>query len=239
MKAVTSLVFCLAMGWNETWDDILGGGNPRWKVDDVEKKAIALDHMERNAATNSPLEIFCPLAGDDPFVHYAWTRGHCVTGADLVPSAVEAMRKQFKEGHWNKDVHPTEESVTIWKHNSGRATLYETDILVPFGELNGRFDAIYDKDSFGALEKSMRSAYCKRIADYTKDGGIIYTEVKLKPDNHPGRFAGPPFSVNKEDLMETGNFGHSFDYVESLGEVYDVPIPNMSQTGHILKRMVR
>lgn len=239
-----SLCFSLSanMGWSSTWDDILKkGGNPRWKVDDLNAKKIALDHIQSHAVTTNKkddvLSIFCPLAGDDPFIRYAWGHGHDVTALDIVPEAVEAMRSQF-DGSWEKK--KLDNGTVVWIHDSGRATLYQGDALVQRTELYNKFNAVYDKDSFGALEKSMRSTFCQRIADYTKkEGSIVYVEVKKKADNHPQRDSGPPFSVSPDDLMETTNFGLAFEYMSNLGKVYDLPIPGMTQTGHILRRIVR
>lgn len=241
------------MGWHDTWDDILKRqGPPRWKVDDLEAKAIALKHIETHSSSNNcadgenstkqntSLKIFCPLAGDDPFVHYAWNQGHDVTALDLVPAAVEAMKKQFG-GTWEKeqqDETTVAGGTVVWKHESGRATLYQGDVLVSRPELFQKFNAIYDKDSFGALDKSMRKEFCQRLSDYTSENGIVYVEVKKKADTHPQKDLGPPFSVLQEDLMERSNFGTRFDYVASLGKLYDIRIPGMSQTGHILKRVM-
>jgi hypothetical protein len=224
-----------SMGWNDTWNDILQGGSKRWKVDDVEKKAIALNYITEHATSDEKsLAIFCPLVGDDFFVHYAWSQGHSVTGADLVPAALKSMRGQFK-GEWTSEEYADKK---VWTHDSGRVVLYETDILVRRPELEAKFDAIYDKDAFGALDYEMRKPFCNRIGSYLKDGGIVYTEVKLAP----GKVGGPPFSVTKEDLMES--FGSStIEYVASLGKVYDIAFPgagtSMTQTGHILRRLKR
>jgi hypothetical protein len=103
--------------------------------------------------------------------------------------------------------------------------------------LHGTIDAIYDKDAFGALEPIMRTTYCDRLAEYLQPGtGIVYTEVKLKNDDNPDRTIGPPYHVEKEDLMMA--FGtERFDYVASLGQVYEITAPpGCTQTGHILVR---
>lgn len=223
------------MGWNDTWNDIIQGGAKRWKVDDVEKKAIALKHITKHstpAAEDGLLNIFCPLVGDDMFVHHAWSQGHSVTAADLVPAALQAMRDQFQgQGEWNSEEFSDKK---VWTHDSGRIVLYETDILVKRPELEAKFDAIYDKDSFGALNLEMRKPFCDRMSTYLKDGGVVYTEVKFSP----GKVGGPPFSVTKDDLIES--FGSkTFEYVASLGKVYDLSFPGMTQTGHILRRIAR
>ena len=151
---------------------------------------------------------------------------------DIVPKALEQMRNQFTDGTWTKRI--TDDNTTvIWKHSSERVTLYEGDITIPRPELNGKFHAIYDKDSFGALPLNLREPYCERLSEYTKQGGIVYSEVKNRNDD---KGAGPPFHVEKNDLMEKTNFGTNFIHKVSLGEVYPISNNNWTQTGHIMIR---
>lgn len=231
------------MTWSNTWKDILKGGSGRWKVDDLNIKQQALATLEAYATGTAakspspsprPLSILCPLAGDDPFVHQAWLKGHSVTSIDLVPEAVAAMRAQFGDEAWKQE---NKGSTTIWKHTSGRATLYVGDMLEHRPELDQQFDAIYDKDSFGALDKDMRTPFCARLADYAKDHATVYIEVKYKASRDST--SGPPFHVEQEDLMEVSSFGKSFSHVASLGQVYKLPMPGMQQTAHILERSKR
>lgn len=234
------------MGWSDTWNDILSGGNTRWKITCDEAHKKALEHFQRHvpAPTTSVgaedadavvTSVFCPLAGDDPMVYNLWKEGYSVTTIDLVPAAVEAMRKQFQEGSWTEAVD-AKGTTTIWTHDSGRATLYVGDALQSRPELKNKFDAVYDKDSFGALNVEMRDGYCSRIAEYCKSGAKIYLEVKLKDNHEQVKDVGPPFSLKKDQLMEESNYGTNFEYVESLGSVYDITIPSAQQTGHILEK---
>lgn len=214
----------------------------------IKKRSLARIHEYVSSAQfsvdakteNAPLSIFCPLAGDDPFVQTAWLDGHHVTSIDLVPAAVEAMRRQFggSEQDWTRRESSSgddENSKTIvWKHKSGRVTLYEGDMMQKRPEWNGMFDVVYDKDSFGALPLDLRQVYCKRLAEYCKPDAIVYIEVKNKSGGKQS--GGPPFHIEKEDLMETTSFGTSFEHVAALGEVYELDIPGAKQTAHILKR---
>jgi hypothetical protein len=225
------------MGWSDTWNDILQGGSPRWKVINPDFHQVAYGHLSKYLNNQEePASIFCPLAGDDPFVHLLWKRGHAVTSIDLVPAAVAAMRSQFLEGEWTKE-ESDDGSTICWKHDSGRATLYEGDALQSRPELQGKFDAVYDKDSFGALPKDLRKGFCSRIAEYTKANAIVYIEVKLKENHEAVKDMGPPFSLQREDLMATDTYGTHFDHVEALGEVYQLNFGGLKQTGHILKRL--
>ena len=141
------------------------------------------------------------------------------------------------DADWTKqeeDGQSSSSNTIIWKHSSGRATLYAGDMMQQRPELNAKFDAVYDKDAFGALPLELRQPYCQRLADYCKPEATVYSEVKLKAGGKEA--GGPPFHVEKEDLMEPTSFGSNFHHVEALGEVYDVEIPGASQTAHIMKR---
>lgn len=240
--------FVLAMAWKDTWTDILNGGPTRWKVDDINAKEIALAHITKHATSASvdgkdddgqqqstSLRILCPLAGDDPFVYHAWSQGHHVTAIDIVPDALKAMRSQFGElEDWSSEHNGDKSGGLVWKHKSGRASLHEGDMLMKRPELHQSFDAVYDKDSFGAIPLEMRPKFCERISEFVKEGGTLYIEVKNKEQ---GRENGPPFHVEKEDIIEPTNFGGWFEYVSSLGEVYSLNMAGMKQTGHVLRRV--
>ena len=238
-------------GWSSTWNDILKGGNPRWKITCGESHKNAYAHFQKYVLKGDKksdddvknVSVLCPLAGDDPFVHLLYRKGYSVTSIDLVAEAVEAMRKGFGDdgdGAWEKE---ESDGDVIWTHKSGRATLIVGDALTKRPNLNNSFDAVYDKDSFGAISKDLRKPFCERIADYTKDDAIVYLECKLKKGLVGVDNAGPPFSLRKDDLMESNNYGGSkFEYVEGLGPVYELPgnmNAVMQQTGHVLRRTDR
>merc|ERR1712085_94925 len=96
------------------------------------------------------------------------------------------------------------------------------------------FDAIYDKDSFGALDLDARPKFCERLSEFVKEGGTLYIEVKNKDS---GREFGPPYHVEKEDLMASSAFGMFCEHVVCLGEVYPLKLPGMKQCGHILRKV--
>jgi len=233
-------------GWASTWKDILNGGNPRWKITAGESHEKAYAHFQKHVLKGDDnnidaknVSVLCPLAGDDPFVHLLFQEGYKVTAIDLVAEAIEAMRQGFgdDDGAWTKEEANGD---IVWTHKSGRATLIVGDALKKRSNLNNSFNAVYDKDSFGALGKDLRKPFCDRIADYTKENAIVYLECKLKNGVVGVDNSGPPFSLRKDDLMEANNYGGSkFEYVEGLGSVYDLPgnmNAVMQQTGHVLRR---
>lgn len=146
----------------------------------------------------------------------------------------ELRRKFGEDVDWSV-VQSESSNTKKWQHKSGRATLLEGDMLQKRIELNESFDAIYDKDSFGALGLDMRSSFVQRLSEYIKDDGTVYIEVKNKEQ---GRENGPPFHVEKSDLMDSNNFATCFEYVCSLNEVYPLKMSGIKQMGHILRRRV-
>jgi len=233
-------------GWSSTWKDILNGGSQRWKITSAESHEKAYAHFRKHllkakekdiGAKN--ISVLCPLSGDDPFVRLLFRNGYNVTAIDLVSDAIDALRKGFgdDDSAWTRE---ESEGDILWRHRSGRATLIVGDALKKRSNLLNSCDAVYDKDSFGALSKDLRKPFCDRIADYTKQDAIVYLECKLKKGMSGVDNSGPPFSLRKDDLMEANNYGGSkFEYLEGLGPVYDLP-GNMNvfmqQTGHILRR---
>jgi len=243
-------------GWSGHWKDIQNGGNPRWKITSGESHEKAYAHFKKHVLkgddTNDDaiknVSVFCPLAGDDPFVHLLYRKGYSVTAIDLVPEAIEANKQGFGEDEsaWTKA--ESDDGDIVWTHKSGRATLIAGDALKERSNLNNSFDAVYDKDSFGALPIELRKLFCERVADFTKDKAIVYVECKYRAQGFLGNLMGglgacmnfgPPFFLEKDDLMEATNYGDSkFEYVEGLGTVYELPSMNavMQQTGHVLRR---
>ncbi len=228
------------MGWSETWSDIVDGGNQRWRVAEVTHKKTALDHIVSHSAASpgTSLSILCPLAGDDAFVYYAWAQGHRVTAIDVVPLAVKQMRRQFDsddgagdDADWKRE--EVSVGAVVWRHVSGRANLYEGDVFKVLPALES-FDAVYDKDAYGALDPAPRVDFSAGVAGALRPGGILYTEVKVKDASSPERYQGPPYHIEQSDLEKS--FGATMDHVAHLGEIYSVSMGSVKQTAHILRR---
>jgi hypothetical protein len=161
--------FVVMASWAETWADILNGGSKRWKVDDVDAKRVALaqivQHHGQDVNNGRVMRILCPLARDDPFVHYAWSQGHDVTAIDIVPDVLKALLGLFgcNTDDWLSQCDGSGNSGMVWKHKSGRVTLVEGNILTKRPKLFCSFNAAYDKDSFRALALGNRSKFCACI----------------------------------------------------------------------------
>lgn len=236
------------------------------------KKYVPLDRNTDHNNNNNhhheekkkQISVLCPLAGDDPFIFLLYQKGYSVTAIDLVEDAINALKQRFDQGSpdtttnttaaaadatsccWTKTHEP--DGDLIWKHRNGRVTFIVGDVTKPRPAFVNSFDAVYDKDSFGALPMTVRPAFCHRMLEYTKDRAILYLECKVKPGHHNATTTtvdtmGPPYSLRYEDIMDPTNYGgiNKFEYIAGLGPVYDLPsqMGGMQQTGHILQRTER
>jgi hypothetical protein len=137
--------------------------------------------------TDAALRILCPVTTDDDmFLRYAFEQGQHICAIGLVPYAAISLREQFgpNDDDWviqedeGEEEDPLNDGMVVWKHKSERLTLYLPlgDILMDLPELHGTFDIVYDKDAVGALAPESRVQFCERLASYTKEGGVVYTE---------------------------------------------------------------
>jgi len=216
--------------WEDTWKDVLRpGGNKRWKDSEGEHVAAVMAEVQKRYASRS-VAVLVPLCGDTPVVPTLWQQGHHVTGMELVPQALESMRSQFP-GSWSSG---TEGNFTVWKHESGRAELWQGDIAHAAPSLVERHDVVVDKDSWGALPKDFLPTYTQRVASYMKPGGVIILEAKFK-DNAEQRRIGPPFHTEPEDLRKSWN-PNGVSFITTLGERYRLKRAGLHQIQYLLQR---
>lgn len=239
--------------WAGTWQDMLGGGPKRWKDgEDAGNFQVALDAItSRLGATE--LSILIPLAGDTPFVAFAWSQGHHVTALEKVPEAAEQLRKSFPEGTkwhvprqvgglelWEVDTiefvgDPFESGLTLSAGSGPRARIYVGDAFEFVPELESGHDVSVDKDSFGAIPPARRNEYVQVMASYLKPGGVVYLEGKDKPEDQ--RDAGPPWHL-EEGSLTTCWEPAGVKFVDTMGELYKLSRPGMRQISYWLAKEV-
>ena len=86
----------------------------------------------------------------------AWAgAGHEVVGADASPRLLQVCAQRGR---------------TVGM----RIQVVRMDPLEPLGELDGEFDAIWERSCFCALEASQRECYVRAMARLLKPGGLLY-----------------------------------------------------------------
>merc|ERR1712238_524672 len=136
--------------------------------------------------------------------------GYSVTAIDLVLEALEAMRQGFIDKDddndeddaaiWCKQEESDDDdndnngnNDVVWTHKSGRVTLIVGDVLKKRPHLSNSFDAVYDKDSFGALSKALRKHDLMEVDNY---GGSKFDYVEG---------LGPVYDLTNAGMQQTGH----------------------------------
>eukprot|EP00013_Stygamoeba_regulata_P011159 CAMPEP_0177688034 /NCGR_PEP_ID=MMETSP0447-20121125/34448_1 /TAXON_ID=0 /ORGANISM="Stygamoeba regulata, Strain BSH-02190019" /LENGTH=236 /DNA_ID=CAMNT_0019198319 /DNA_START=61 /DNA_END=771 /DNA_ORIENTATION=- len=221
--------------WDDLWTDIVSGGNMRWKRGEAEgnyKRQFEFLHREltKHHPDRSTFRFLVPLSGDCPFVRYAWSLGHSVCAVDLSKVALAALRAQFAEDSvsWEES-QLGEDGARVWRSQDGRLEVVCCELITSeaTGQLVSGFDAVLDKDAFGALAPEVREAYVKRITPLLAPHAQVLLEGKQRREED--REAGPPFHL---DLDKVKTRWPDFDVVY-LGEMPEQPydIASMKQIG--------
>ena len=135
--------------------------------------------------------VLVPLCGKSLDLHWLATKGHSITGVELVKQAVEAF---FQEA----GTHPEIEAVgTILRYNHDSITILQGDFFSVSPDLAG-CDAWYDRAAMVALPSEWRARYVDQIHALTQPGAVGLMITFTYPQD---QMQGPPFSLPNEEVM--------------------------------------
>ncbi|XP_069586944.1 thiopurine S-methyltransferase-like [Ranitomeya imitator] len=142
------------------------------------------------------LNIFFPLCGKAVDMKWLADMGHNVVGVDVCEMAL----KDFFVEH---NIPYAEEPVTgipgakVFKSVSGNIALYSCSIYDVSHSVIGRFDGMWDRGAFVAVNPKDRERYANVILSLmAKDCRYLLVTVEYDPKLH----RGPPFYVPESDL---------------------------------------
>lgn len=128
--------------------------------------------------------VLVPLCGKSTDLAWLAERGHAVTGVELSPIACEAF---FQE----RGITPTRTPSGAFVRWEGQGvTLLQGD----FFELEGHFDAFWDRAAMIALPADVRPRYAAHLRRLAPKGLLVtlaYDQAKME---------GPPFSVPVDEV---------------------------------------
>lgn len=211
--------------WSGAWASVPENEPVKWKDGESRK---TYEHVYSllvdQGALIEPAAIFVPLCGDGKFLQYAHSKGNTVTGCDLVPVAIDRLKRQFQgEFAESKDAAGSHEYV------GERVRLVCGDILK--FQVREKANLIYDKDAFGAIPVAMRPAYLDKIVQLCQPGTHVFLEVKFKQTDQEH---GPPFHFLRADVEKYyGERG--FVLVSYNPSVYPLSNSSMNQQGFLFR----
>ena len=141
--------------------------------------------------TQDTESVFVPLCGKTLDLPWLARRKKKVVGIELVHKAVQEF---FKE---NKLTHSIQKSGKLNLFSNDNIDLFQGD----FFDLNKAqtflFEAIYDRGSIVAFDRSERQRYVNHLMSFLKPGGRILL-ITLEYDQN--KMTGPPFSVPTDEI---------------------------------------
>lgn len=145
--------------------------------------------------------VYVPLCGKAVDVSFLRSRGHDVSGSELVGTAISEL---FAE---NGLVDAVDEAAPFRRHRAERLLVLEGDAFaVEPAHLEGPVDAVYDRAALVALDPKTRERYVASLVRVLAPGATV---LLVTFDYDQSKLDGPPWAVT-DDAVET-LYGSAFD----------------------------
>ena len=203
--------------WNKAWaNNDIGFHNDNVLPD-------LLRH--ENTFLSSNCRVYVPLCGKTLDMIYLADKGHDVHGCEFVKKGVKDF---FQEN--NLEYTTTKilsGNVVVYKAVSKKITIYQGDFFALKFDVIGKFDAIWDRGGFVAIDPAQRVEYAKVMKDLmAPDCKYLLNTFLIQGD----LYQGPPHSISDETLQSVfGSFCkiavldcHSFRFKFKNSESVDV-----------------
>ena len=153
-----------------------------------------------------------------------------VVGVDGISKALKEFAQEhaslnIKESTTN-DNHNDDAAITTTERYTGnKITLLKQDLFQLTTQQTGTFHVILDRASIVAIQPQLRTKYVDKMGQLMKPGGTILLITIDRREGEPSVVqAGPPFSVNEEEvrrLYENQSWVESVTKVEELDMFLD------------------
>lgn len=159
---------------------------------------LALDRTSR---------VFVPCCGKTLDLLWLVRQGHDVVGIEISPLAVETF---LSENGLTADVK-SQGSFTVY--SAAGLEIYCGDLFDLNTDIIGTIDAVYDRAAMIAMPPGMRNDYCRQLRRLTEDKAPVLLITMEYPQTE---MQGPPFSVNKDEVMSAYGDRYQITQCETL-----------------------
>ncbi len=168
--------------WNLRW---LSGDTP-WSFNEAndpfyEDFPKIKAELDKNSSSEQKLTALIPLSGSTNAIKYLRDRGFFVTAVEFSDAAIKDIQDNlFPEVDFRTEGN---------KLSAENLEIYNSD----FFEFNSKtkFDLIYDRAAFVAIDKEDREKYVKKLNEFSKPNSLLYLSL-FEWDTNDNY--GPPFS---------------------------------------------
>ncbi|XP_076821491.1 putative thiopurine S-methyltransferase [Clavelina lepadiformis] len=186
-----------ANDWLKMWET----NNIRFHQNSVHPHLVK--HEKNVFSVNS--RIYLPLCGKTLDMNYLSEKGHDVVGCEFSEIAILDFFKEHSIAFTCKTVNSSGHEFDIYEATDIKITIYKGDFFALGSQVTGKFDGIWDRGGFVAVNPSQHGDYAKVIKDVLKPNGKYLLNSCRFPDPN---WKGPPHSISQEDMENT--FGSHF-----------------------------
>ena len=182
--------------------------------------------VKEDETCSEQVRVFVPLCGKT--VDLAFLARHPsvsdVVGVDGIQQALLEFTKEQPDLRITKQ---TGGSDAYGRFTGKGLTLLKGDFFdLQQGDTGGRFDAVWDRASFIAINPSLREEYVKVMGRLIKPGGVLLVSTIEYTGTEEAMQMGPPFSVPESEVRkwyENEAWVESVELVEKLDEFQRAP----------------
>ena len=181
----------------------------KWERGDIafhesEANLFLVEHFEKlNPAKGS--RVFLPLCGKTRDIAWLLAHDYRVVGAELSELAVNEL---FKELGLEPEISKVEK---LARYSAKDIDLLVGDIFDVSAEFLGPVNAIYDRAALVALPAGVREQYTSQLMNITDTA----PQLLITYEYDQRLIAGPPFSVNADEVKRHYGAAYQLNSVES------------------------
>ncbi|XP_059174982.1 probable thiopurine S-methyltransferase [Physella acuta] len=157
--------------WKDRWDDRHIGFHQA----DVHK--MLSKHFTKLIPDGKANKVFFPLCGKAVDMSWLASQGYNIVGVDGVKKALEEFFTDQGIEYSVEDVNHNGHNFKLFKSKDGKIRLYCTDIFNFTPDIEGTFDAVWDRGALVALNREDVSGYVKNMKKLLSPNGRILMEV--------------------------------------------------------------
>ena len=190
--------------WQHAWES----GQTGWHLDHVNTNLV--ENIEILTDGKQACRILVPLCGKTMDLLWLVKKGHTVIGIELIQKAIEDFFKENNVSFVKKDIDGYGHCYTAF---DGKLKIFDCDYFKFNSSLaGGKVDAIWDCNALGAMSPGQWQKYLQTSLELFDHPHCRILLQALLYDQE--EYAGPPFSVQKEEISRL------------LGDSYEVDLVN-------------
>lgn len=178
--------------WHQDWDENRHG---RGQV-----KKFLVDHIEKMTEGRTGLRFLVPCCGQSIEMKWLADQGHEVVGIEGVEKACENFYKNENLKYDVSGIQGIPEG-KLYKGESCKVQIYNTDIFKLNENILGQFDAIFDRGAFVIVNFEDRPRYAALMKSVAKSKCKILLAVQ-EYDWKERTIKGPPRPAFRNDVEE-------------------------------------